>query len=597
MHYLKTIFILFILFFNYCKAQDSTNSIIDYISPEVFTSDDDVNIFLENLIDNPIDINKAEVKDLLHLPFMSFENTKLILAFRDSLGGFNQLSELYAIPDIQKNIIYRILPYIKISDEQSLNHSGKMDYTGKIYKRNNLNKFNLNDNRVLNKFTLTNSNEDIKAGLTFEKDPGEKNFNDYSSFYLEVNNFLSFDNIILGDYDIEFGEGLVNWSYSNYFRTSDGFSYYNKSNLKPHKYMNENLFYRGLSALTTTKYFDFIFFFSNNKIDAELDSNNNIKKFSSSTNNNNVSETAFGSIIKYQPNENFFLSFLFNSSIFDKPDIFNRKIFPSFSFYYNLSLNDINLSGEVANDKIRTAFVNTLKYFLNSALLYKVQLNYIPHLFTSFHRRYFNRYDLDGLNLSNNLIYFTTFGEIIVGTDFMSRIKSEEEIPDGSNFNINYISKIFYKLSYRMKYYINIDNYTTTGERYRKQVFSNELNYFLDYSTKLKSRLEYYTSAKDNKNINGYILFNQIDYRINNNLNLCFNFSFFNQNDERLYGNVIDNDLTGNYQAVSYEGTGSRWYISTSYNFFDNYRLLFYYSQIRKKNNDNYLNMILNVEI
>ena len=70
-----------------------------------------VNIF-EDLINNPIDLNSADIIELTNLPEMDLQSAQNIIDHRNKFGYFYSTNELFSIRDLDKSLIERILPFI-----------------------------------------------------------------------------------------------------------------------------------------------------------------------------------------------------------------------------------------------------------------------------------------------------------------------------------------------------------------------------------------------------------------------------------------------------------------------------------------------------
>jgi len=119
-------------------------------------------------------------------------------------------------------------------------------------------------------------NSRIYAGFTAEKDAGEQFFKgsnrrgfDFYSYYLQVNKVKLFKTIILGDYRVNFGQGLVVWSGFNFGKSisvintlphNSGINYYQS--------LDENNFFRGTAFTINFKPVEVSFWYSRNRIDA-----------------------------------------------------------------------------------------------------------------------------------------------------------------------------------------------------------------------------------------------------------------------------------------------------------------------------------------
>jgi hypothetical protein len=118
----------------------------------------------------------------------------------------------------------------------------------------------------------------IYIGLTAEKDAGEEFFNgynknnfDFSSAHLQINNTGFFKKIHIGDYHLQFGQGLTLWSglafgksayVMNIERRAEGIRTYVSS--------DENIFFRGAATTLSAGRFDITLFYSLKKRDANI---------------------------------------------------------------------------------------------------------------------------------------------------------------------------------------------------------------------------------------------------------------------------------------------------------------------------------------
>lgn len=130
----------------------------------------------------------------------------------------------------------------------------------------------------------TSHKGDFSLGFTFEKDAGEqfefannqKGF-DFYSYHLLLENKLGFDKIMLGDFQLQIGQGLV---YGAGFSAGKGAETVNavKRNslgLKPYTSVLETGFFRGIGLSKTMNDFNLTVFYSNLKEDG------NVQQFSS----------------------------------------------------------------------------------------------------------------------------------------------------------------------------------------------------------------------------------------------------------------------------------------------------------------------------
>ncbi|MBN2638488.1 MAG: hypothetical protein JXR65_05315 [Bacteroidales bacterium] len=130
----------------------------------------------------------------------------------------------------------------------------------------------------------------IKAGITAEKDAGEvfmgsklndsvqqllsktPGFPDFISAYALVSDFGVLKKAVIGDYHLEFGQGLTLWSGLAFGKSSQATQVkYYADGIRPNTSVNENLFFRGVAAEFGYKNLKLTTFYSNKKYDANLE--------------------------------------------------------------------------------------------------------------------------------------------------------------------------------------------------------------------------------------------------------------------------------------------------------------------------------------
>ena len=191
---------------------------------------------LSQLHDNPIDLNSADRSELNNLFFLTFSQVDSLLSYRSLHGRFLSVRELYYVDGLDENTARMLIPFVtvRISDAGSKNQKrnilrdGKKSFLTKIYRNLEVpvgyhNAYAKGPEylgsplRVLNRFKII-STDRFAAGFTMEKDPGEPlvwspardyfGFDQYS-YYVSLLNRGKLKNLTLGNYKLQFGQGLV----------------------------------------------------------------------------------------------------------------------------------------------------------------------------------------------------------------------------------------------------------------------------------------------------------------------------------------------------------------------------------------------------
>jgi DNA uptake protein ComE-like DNA-binding protein len=208
--------------------------------------DDEESFSMENVNENVqqnLELNLATDIDLASLNILSAEQIRTLLSHRKENGDFLSIYELQSLNGFDESTIRRLIPYIRVrppsevidkslfkyvineSDNYALllisqNVEKKAGFT----KDDDDQRFRGSPQRVLVRVRSSATNN-FSFGLTAEKDEGErfswdrKNRTflfDYISFHAQLKNKGRIKNIIVGDYQCQFGQGLT-WGGGNAF--------------------------------------------------------------------------------------------------------------------------------------------------------------------------------------------------------------------------------------------------------------------------------------------------------------------------------------------------------------------------------------------
>ena len=274
-------------------SQQNTSITVDYILnnilDEVTIEKEDSQIYdlIEQLLENPININSATKSELMVIPFMDIESADNIIKYRKKHRIFFSTGEIKMIEGLSSNIS-RTLKYFTIvkspiiDDSPSLigmyslkfrsrivqdiqKRKGFIDtvYSGSAIKAYNRIKFQLNPK--------------ISMGGLIEKDAGEKSYLDFYSAHLSMNNVIPNTHVIIGDYTVEFGQGLLMWSPYSFSKSSDATNSVIRRgrNISPYTSSGETNFLRGTSANIILNNFSVTAFYSKLRLDATITDENN----------------------------------------------------------------------------------------------------------------------------------------------------------------------------------------------------------------------------------------------------------------------------------------------------------------------------------
>ena len=252
----------------------------------------------------PINLNSAGFDSLKMLFFLSDAQIDNLLDFRKKHGPFTHPTELLLVTGISQQDLSNIKPFIRIGmytpEKQSRYHlsqeilarlkmtrpkqAGYKKYSRKafLYEKDYLAKkqsrFQGPPVGTLLKYKISNQ-QHWQGGLTLENDPGENYFSksqktgfDFLSAHACYTPGKIIHRIIVGDYKLQWGQGLLAWSgYSSGKSTSTLSNEKSGNGIAPYTSTDENRYLRGMAvSLHPTRTITTEIFVSYKKTDGNL---------------------------------------------------------------------------------------------------------------------------------------------------------------------------------------------------------------------------------------------------------------------------------------------------------------------------------------
>ncbi|MDL2222082.1 helix-hairpin-helix domain-containing protein [Parabacteroides sp. OttesenSCG-928-N08] len=262
---------------------------------------------LSYLTEHPMDINHATREQLRLLPFLSDIQVDSLLLHREKYGNLLTLYELKNIPELDRQTIDLILPFLYIGDD----YDDKRPITASNLLKQGTNELHLRYDRCFQRKrgyespSLSDSSASpqpnrrylgepfyhslrysysfdnrIFLGLVGEKDTGEPFWNahykgyDYYSAHLLLKELKRIKTFVIGDYKASFGQGLVMSHDFTPGRSAIVTQAQRRNNgFRRHYSTNESHFLRGAAATITLGKLNLSLFYSFRKMDAAVDSN------------------------------------------------------------------------------------------------------------------------------------------------------------------------------------------------------------------------------------------------------------------------------------------------------------------------------------
>jgi hypothetical protein len=237
---------------------------------------------LFQLYQSPIDLNTATYEELSSLYVLSVIQIKNLLAHRAEYGDLLSIYELQVVAGFDLNLIQQLLPFVEVRQKFNprTNIANATDHYLILRSSQTLekskgfieNKYLGSPQQLYTRYRLS-SPRDFQIGLVAEKDAGEKNYLDFYSFHLQLKNKGNLKNLVLGDYQVQFGQGLVLGSGFFLGKGSEAVTTIRRSNMgiRPYSSLLEGGYFRGAAATYQLKKIDLTAFYSYTKRDASID--------------------------------------------------------------------------------------------------------------------------------------------------------------------------------------------------------------------------------------------------------------------------------------------------------------------------------------
>jgi hypothetical protein len=632
------------------KAQDYPrgNADLSRITDDLASyQDTDVNYedLYENyvqLLSNPINLNSATADELRLLNILTESQVSKFIAYRAKYGNLLTVYELQAVPGFDLQVINKIIPFVVVKDPASALDgnilkrltTGKNMYVITRFERSLQKNAGFQSQESNKRFQgspdkmylrLRSSNTgDYSFGLTGEKDPGEKitwssgqrqyGF-DYLSTHLQLINKGKIKNLIIGDFQYQFGQGLVLGNAFGLGKGGETITTARKSNLGflPYTSINEAGYMRGLATtVQMSRFISFSGFYSAAKRDANIQ-DGEIPTFSalnvSGLHRNldeldlrkKITERNYGAVLNYK-NSAVDAGIIFNSIDFNIPIAKNPTAYNQFSFqgkhntnlsaFLNYTMGNVTFFSEAGKSVhggagIVAGALTSLQSNLDMAVVYR---NYQKN-FYSFYANAFS----EGTNPQDESgIYwgwkyrFSKKYNLSGYTDLFRfpwlRFRSYK--PSNGNeflFRFNYqpTKKIAMFIQFRQE--TKVRNTAEGSATYQtspgtKQNLAMSFDYELHPMVRMKTRAQFSKFTFDHTSSSGMTMLQDLIFNISK-FQFTARYAIFDtQNfDNRQY--VYENDVWLAFSLPMYNGRGVRNYLMAEYKFNKHWSLWIRYSR------------------
>ena len=268
---------------------------------------------LFTLYSNPIDLNRGDRERLQFLFFLTEEQISGILSYHQNHGEFLTICKFQTIQGFDESIIQRLIPFVTIDHNPvpSLKTALKVPKIHDLFLRHQIilevkKDYTPADTSSSGKISTCYAGDPSRLharslyakpglysfGFTIEKDPGEtmvwdpstsRYGMDYYSFHAMIANRGILKKVIVGDYSMDFGQGLVFGSELNFGKGIESIPTIRRNNLGLRLYRSvyEDRDFSGVATSISARNFEINASYSYVNRDAiiKTDSSNIVEEF------------------------------------------------------------------------------------------------------------------------------------------------------------------------------------------------------------------------------------------------------------------------------------------------------------------------------
>lgn len=591
------------------------------------------------LINHPINLNNCTDEDLSEMLLLNEIQINSLLRHIELNGKLLAIYELQSINGFDLQTITNILPFVRVNrdfDEISItpkevfkngkhellirtqmileDQKGFLPIDSAELAENPNRRYLGSKPKLYTRYRFKYRNN-ISFGITAEKDAGEEFFQgsqpngyDFYSAHFFAKNIGAVKRLAIGDYQVQFGQGLTAWTGLSLGKSPDVMNIKKTAqSLKPYTSVNENLFMRGGAITIGVKDFEFTAFYSKKKIDANVTRDTigelyvvQVTSFVQSgfhakpselENKDLIDETLFGGHISYKK-RNFSVGVTAMSS---ETDAFVDKVyFPysQFDFRTNTNLNigldynylykNINLFGEVSrSENGGIGYINGVLASLDPRLSVTILHRYFDR---DFQNLFSNAVSESSRNINEDGLYFGAISRLnsrwtlsgYYDTFVFEWLRYRTDAPSRGT---EWRGELKYKPSKKIEIYargrseqkqqnpsgdyhdLRIDKLLTVSNSYWRINAKYKINDNIKFQSRME-RSEYLKGEAEPER--GYIIFQDVIYKFDDEivpLSLSFRYAVVETDtyNARIY--AYENDVLYAFSIPAYYYRGTRMYL------------------------------------
>ncbi|MBT5977641.1 MAG: hypothetical protein HOG66_08375 [Flavobacteriales bacterium] len=627
------------------QKQVAIDQIIELVSENLETEDLDFTTVLEDLnyfYDHPLNLNKAERGELQRLYALDDFQIRALQRHIKLAGKLISMLELQGIDGFDLRTLEAIGPFVKVLDKttesrlngtsikQEASHEAIIRYQRVLEEMVGFAPIDDStlsakpDSRYLGDAARIYTRyrfrflKNLSAGITAEKDPGEEFFTgtqklgfDYYSAHIYLGNQGVIKHAIIGDYQIEFGQGLTYWTGLAFGKSADIKSIKrNGRGIAPYVSADENNFMRGAATTLQIGSVEITAFGSSKMLDANktvidtLDEEFQVSEFSSLQTSgihgtpsqlfdkDAVRETNFGGNVKVSLDDHHigatFVQTNYGSDFGGLADLYRKFEGRSGSFYvagldYQFLIRNILGFGEASfRSDGGTAYIN-------GAIMSLDQTFNISILHRNYSKGYFsprsNAISESSRNSNEEGLYFGLEAKMSKAWRFNAYydlftfpwLRFRTDIP---SYGKEYLGQLEYRPNKAFKAYARyrmeekqenyqVENLPSKSVNFqKKQWFRINAQYAFSKTFSIRNRLEYlFVNQPERTAESGWMMYQDFIWKPTwpARYELKFRYALFDTDgyDSRIY--TYEHDVLYAFSVPAYYNRGSRAYLIGKY--------------------------------
>ncbi|MCL1821198.1 MAG: helix-hairpin-helix domain-containing protein [Prolixibacteraceae bacterium] len=589
---------------------------------------DDIASWLEELqilFENPLNLNAASKEDLLRIPFLNELVADNIIEYRRKTGAFFSFFELTSVAGVERELAEKIACFVVVGDSAASSSEERPAYkaqprhqllakgwqsiprqAGYISTDEKAAAYQGGPTKIYVRYGVQQSDR-FQAGITGDRDPGEEFFKgsnkwgfDFYSAHLKLRINHRIPQVIVGDFSVRAGQGLVLWQGFAMRKSAETLSVSKGTGqIRPYTSADENFFFRGIATTLQTDNARLHLFGSRKKSDgniveteeritfSSLQTSGYHRTLSEIEDKNSVRHSVAGGIFNYSLDKlKVGANFLYEH--FQYPFIRSGQLYQTFLFSgrqnYNVSLDYRFISGSwqfYGEAAVSRSGGVALLQGVDTRLHDQLYLSLLfRHYEKDYHTTWGNGFG-EGGNTINETGFYAGFKILPIPKISISAYTDWFRSPwlnyatIGPSAGHDFLFQTDFRPTRKLSGYIRLktkikesktkDEHLYFDKAEKRTNLRFHAKYQIHESFSLKARIEsvWYDYLEKESGLAVYQDFVWSPQRLP--FNASFRFSWFRTNsyNSRIY--IYENDLLYNFSTLSFYGEGIRTYLNLKF--------------------------------